>query len=119
MKEMEDSRKAKPLAVSAQMLRLLQPAEMGSRIIIAWDVHIRFLNPVTPIPLTLVLSSSSTHQQLVSCSAKYVRVVSHLLPSPHARQRGLDSPQAVQKQEGGCKPELLPLGNMDQWDPGG
>lgn len=54
---MEDSRKAKPLAVSAQMLRLLQPAEMGSRIIIAWDVHIRFLNPVTPIPLTLVLSS--------------------------------------------------------------
>lgn len=28
---------------------------------------------------------------------------------------GLDSPQAVQEQEGGCKPELLSLRNTDQW----
>lgn len=94
-----------PLAVNTQTLRLLQPTEMGSRIIIAQDVHTKFLNPATPIPLTLVLSSSQTHQQLVRWPAKYMRAVSPLLPSPHARKGGLDSPQAAQ----GIKPDLTVL----------
>lgn len=76
---MEVSRKVMPLAVSTQTLWLLQPTEMGSIILLAQDVHIKFLNPAYPselgaVPITNPPTAgqvpSQVHESCVTLGAK-------------------------------------------------
>lgn len=74
---MEVSRKVMPLEVST--LRLLQPTEVGSAILLAQDVHIKFLNLAYPSDLSAVLIinpptasqvPSQVHESCVTLGAK-------------------------------------------------